>query len=64
MHCCMTSYYAVFDVRKLQVVSAQRSDDGAYACVASNPAGDTSKEYELNVLGMCIYINVKLLFLK
>ena len=35
----------------LEIVTAQRSDAGAYSCVASNNAGETTKEFELNVRG-------------
>ena len=37
--------------RRLQVVNAQLIDIGGYRCVASNPAGNDSKEFVLNILG-------------
>jgi hemicentin len=37
--------------RKLQVVNAQLQDIGGYTCVASNVAGNASKEFVVNVLG-------------
>ena len=37
----------------LEIINAQRVDAGAYSCVASNNAGETSKEFELNVRGTC-----------
>ncbi|XP_008936946.1 PREDICTED: hemicentin-1-like, partial [Merops nubicus] len=36
--------------RFLQITNAQVTDTGRYTCVASNPAGDKSKSYSLNVL--------------
>lgn len=37
--------------RSLHISRAQLLDTGRYMCVASNPAGDRSKTYSLNVLG-------------
>lgn len=37
--------------RSLHISEAQLLDTGRYTCVASNPAGDRSKTYSLNVLG-------------
>lgn len=37
--------------RSLHISEAQLPDTGRYTCVASNPAGDRSKTYSLNVLG-------------
>ena len=37
--------------RKLQVVDAQLLDMGTYKCVASNTAGNATKEFSLNILG-------------
>lgn len=37
---------------RLQVLNTQLLDHGGYTCVASNIAGQLSKEYMLNVLGM------------
>ncbi|NXU50379.1 HMCN1 protein, partial [Turnix velox] len=36
--------------RFLQISNAQVADTGRYTCLASNPAGDKSKSYSLNVL--------------
>ena len=37
--------------RRLQINNAQLLDIGGYTCVASNAAGNTSKEFILSVLG-------------
>ncbi len=37
--------------RKLKVANAQLQDMGQYTCVASNVAGNASKEFVVNVLG-------------
>ena len=37
--------------QRLSVTNAQLGDIGAYSCVASNPAGNATKEFLLNVLG-------------
>ena len=37
--------------RKLQVVDAQLLDMGTYKCIASNAAGNATKEFSLGILG-------------
>lgn len=38
--------------RFLQITGAQVVDTGRYSCLASNSAGDRSRHFNLNVLGM------------
>lgn len=38
--------------RFLQISGAQVADTGRYSCLASNSAGDRSRHFNLNVLGM------------
>lgn len=40
--------------RQLQISSAERTDTASYTCTASSAAGTTSKEYSLQVYGMCV----------
>ena len=37
--------------KKLQVVDAQLLDMGTYKCIASNAAGNATKEFALGILG-------------
>ena len=45
--------------KKLQIVNAQLLDADDYTCVASNVAGNATKEFLLNVLGGCWFLHVR-----
>ena len=42
--------------RKLQVLDAQLLDMGTYRCIASNAAGNATKEFTLGILGTLPYV--------
>ena len=37
--------------RQLEIIDAKESDTARYTCVATNTAGQTKKDFDLNVLG-------------
>lgn len=52
--------------RQLQISIAEKSDAASYMCLASNIAGNTKKEYNLQVYGrslcniLCVIINLEI----
>lgn len=45
------THHIMSNGRFLQITNAHVSHTGRYTCLVSNPAGDKSKSFSLNVLG-------------